>query len=102
MPEEVKKRSNHIKRIRFKSDDNAVIWISKETAPELNSYRKDYLGLLQNESFDGCGVLINRDVSLGLGDKCYVFLGDMGPYLAVLRRKKKIDEHIFTLGFEYL
>lgn len=84
--------------VRFQPDPLTIAVISLEE----KLFKPAIVGLVLNESFGGCSILINHDDGL---KKDKVFAIKVGQ-LAVLRAKviwnKNLEESIYKVGFKFV
>ena len=85
-------------KVRFKPDENTMAFIAYDTDGEEHSI----IALVDNESFEGAGLVINQDFPLEVGDNCILKVGDLASMRAELRWKKQLEGKIYRLGFHYL
>lgn len=88
---------NKRKQVRFHPDDNQTAWLSLD----INTFSKDYVCLIDQESYDGCKLILNRKVPIEAGDCCLVKVGAILPILAEVRWLKELPGNILTIGLEF-
>lgn len=63
-------------------------------------------GLLADKSHAGCSLAVisehERETALSVGDECRIKAGPLSPMRATVRWRKKWDEGLVKIGFEFL
>ena len=83
--------------IRFKSDPNTIAWISTK-----QYFEPQFVSLVENEAYKGCGLLTNQDTGIKVGDICHVAVGEMAPMKAEVRWVHALALGVFRIGLCYL
>ena len=83
---------------RFTPEENTVAWLSIDPS----SFQKDMIALVDSESHSGCGITLNKDLSLEVGFRCMVKVGELSPMKAEVRWVKNFDNSLYRLGLHYL
>jgi hypothetical protein len=78
------------KHIRFNPDLGDVAWIEGKTP-----------GLIVNESFTGCSLIVLSSVDIEKGDTVRVQVGKLKAMESEVRWVKKIDRDIVRIGLLY-
>lgn len=86
--------------IRFKPDENTLVYIKKLGDSESSNI--DSIGLVYSEASKGFGCLTLKDNVPKQGEDCLVKVGDLPARKAKVAYSIAIDEDSFKLGFEYL
>ena len=94
--------SNHNKRknIRYVSEVNELVGMMR--GQDESDFREEIVGILVDESFKGCSVVIHCSHQLAAGEKMIVRAGKLSPLPAEVRWSKDIDEKVCKVGLEYL
>ena len=87
---------NPRREIRFFPDPNSLARIS--TNPDAASFEPDIVGLVSNESYSGCNLIVLAGNSLSVGSRCKAAIANLDPVDAEVRWIKEIDEGVLRLG----
>jgi hypothetical protein len=90
----VNKRQN----IRFKVNPSLYAWISFNNV----EFSQDCVALIDADSYKGCGLIVNYDLGLKVGDICFVKVGHLPPVKAEVRNITDRGSGILVLGMLYL
>lgn len=82
---------------RFKPDPLTVAYLSLKATGT-----GQLVGLILNESFTGCAVLINTEERFKLDQKVFVKVGNLHAMAAQIIWSTQLDENIFKIGLRYL
>lgn len=92
-----KKMVNKRKHIRFKPDENTLLRANFKTGSG-----KQFIGLVFNEAYSGCGAAMLPSEEIKNGVECVIKCGEMGLMDAKVRWIKIVDEDLIKVGFEYI
>ncbi|MBT3235586.1 MAG: hypothetical protein HN353_06525 [Bdellovibrionales bacterium] len=90
----VNKREN----IRFKVNPSLFAWISFNNI----EFSEDCVALIDADSYKGCGLIINYDLGLSVGDVSFVKVGHLPPVKAEVRNVTDLGRGVFLIGMQYL
>ncbi len=95
-----RKTKKLIKRpTRFIPDPMTVALIDYELGAEFNPFSA---GIVDNESYGGCAVVLSTNNQIYSGQKIKVKVGHLEPMMANVVWVKKVKEKIFRIGIKYL
>lgn len=93
--------SRSLKRpIRFTPDPLTIAVLFSENSPP--SETLSIVGLVLNESFGGCAILINHDGGLKKDLKLKIKVGQLSPMRANVIWVKNLEESIYKVGLKFL
>ena len=84
--------------VRFDPDDNAITRI----AYEVDGERVQKTGLLYDESYSGCSIILTGKIDLSEGQSLYIKPGKLEVTEAEVRRIEQLDDKITKLGILYI
>ena len=85
-----KKSEPNRKHIRFNPDLGDVAWIDGQVP-----------GLIVNESYTGCSLIVLNTLKVEKGDQVQVQVGKLNAMKAEVRWVKKVDRDIIRIGLLY-
>ena len=97
VPAPVEKNTKIPRATRFKPDPLAVAYMSLK-----NTSLNPVVGLILNESFTGCAILVSTEDRFNLNQKVFVKVGNLHAMAAEIMWSTQLDENIFKLGLKYL
>ena len=92
----------HRKTVRFRSDPNTIGWVSLDANTNADDFTADSVCLVDDESFDGCCIVLNRDLDLNVGLVLMIAIGEMRPVKSEVRWIRRCDEDIFKVGLQHI
>ncbi len=95
MPKTIFKRGP----IRFKPDPMTVALIDFNNSKD---FTPQSVGIVVNESYTGCAVVIAFDRDLKKGDKIKIKVGQLAEMKASIVWVKNFEENIFKVGVHFL
>lgn len=84
---------------RFAPSKNTLAGVGFQDDPK--DYHPDLVGLVYEEAYKGCGIIMIKDPRLIVGATCVVECGELAPTLSTIRWIKDLDEHSIKVGMEY-
>lgn len=94
-----KKEVKPRKSLRYKPDPKTVAYldfkVSKNFAPQ-------FAGLVINESFSGCALIIITDLPIKKGAKLKIKVGELAMMKAKVAWVRILEENILKLGVNFL
>lgn len=85
--------------IRYKPDPMTIAHIDFENAKE---FKPSCVGIVINESYSGCSVVISTDIEIKRGDKVKIKIGELSAMKANVAWVKELEENIYKLGIQLL
>lgn len=85
--------------VRFTPDPLTIAALSLNTD---RVFRPALVGLVLNESFGGCSILINHDDVLKNGQPITVKVGHLGLMTAKIVWVKHLEESIYKIGLKFI
>ncbi len=85
--------------VRFKSEPMTLGYIDLVAK---NSFKPQYVGIVLNESFTGCALILAIDDELKLKQQIKIKIGNLDPAKASISWIKVIDENILKIGLKLL
>lgn len=85
-------------KLRFHSDDYQFAKIDINLCGE---FLPHFAGLVLNESFDGCCLILLKNQSLEKGQQCRVQFNALPMLLAEVMWVKEIDTDVVKIGLRY-
>lgn len=92
--------SNARRHIRLKPDTSTYAGIDTRTKGQ--PFVPEFIGLVYEESTQGCGMIFIGTDKLRVGDICRIQIGTKEPIEAELRWRREIDRDVIRTGFLYL
>ncbi len=87
------------KYLRFDADKNTLAGIS--FGKKVKDFTPEIIGLVFNEAYRGCGVIIVYNDKLEKNMECIVQCGRLDPVLAKIAWINRLDTNTLKLGIEY-
>jgi len=94
-PSDMQKRT----RIRFAPDPSTLAYV--DFVPESPAFKGEHVGLVCNESFSGCGIIVLKGEVFNVGQKVKVKVGILDPVPAKVQWITEVDNQVSRIGFEY-
>lgn len=89
-----------IKRsVRFKSEPMTLGYLDLETT---NSFNPQLIGIVLNESFTGCALILAIDDELKVKQQIKIKVGNLDPIKASVSWFKILDENILKVGLKFI
>lgn len=88
---EPKRRPNQRKFIRFKPDEGTAALVDQIS-----------WGLVVDEAFGGCGLVMLGREKYQPGDLCQIQIGEIGPLRARVAWRLKVSDDVIKIGLEFL
>jgi hypothetical protein len=102
--EDLPKKKTSRKHTRFAPDAGAIARI--DFTEESLAFRPTVVGLVIEESYNGCGLVIVNDGNiqrkLQVKDRVQVQVGKLDPCFAEVRWRAELDAKVIRLGLMYL
>ena len=99
-PSKTAAKSNDTTRgIRFTPDAHTLALLDVNGGPE---FKPTLYGLVLNESYQGCGLVILKEERIRAGAKLRVQVGKLAPMQAEVRWHKEVDDQVVKVGLFYL
>jgi hypothetical protein len=86
-----RKAESNRKHIRFNPDMGDIAWINGKTP-----------GLIVNESYTGCSLIVLSPAEVEKGDVVQVQVGKLKTMESEVRWVKKIDSYVVRIGLLYM
>ncbi len=87
--------------VRFEPDPESYVLI--DTVYNFNHFSATLTGLMYNESYRGCALIILKDQLLEIDTECWVKLVNLqNPIKAVVRWREDFDIGVSKVGLQYL
>lgn len=67
-----------------------------------NIFNPNTVGLIVDEAYGGCSIILVTTTKLKIGDICKIQLGGFSPLKAELKHISQLDTNILKLGFQFL
>lgn len=100
--EAAKKMIRKRNSVRYPGDPAAVAYIDTGRNKNKSNFKHNYIGIVSEESYRGCGLIMILDESLITGDQCQVKIGN-GPILkAEVRWRMELDAKVMRIGLMYV
>ncbi len=99
-----KKKSAREKRtsVRFKPDEQTIASLDLENLAKSQPFRPTIAGLVTQESYRGCALVVVMSRDMQIGDRLRVRIGP-GPVLAAeVRWRTELDPQVMRIGVMYL
>lgn len=98
-------RSEQRRYLRFTPEDVGVAMIHfTDRAPDDIQFDPDTAGLVMEEAYAGCGLVVPGEAGQGNlreGTPCLIRINKIGPIQAEVRWVKTLDEGVAKIGIEY-
>lgn len=94
------KKTSKRRYIRFTSEETVVAEISLND--RLRPFTPDLCGLVFNESYTGCGLVLLQTDLLQVGTPCVVRVGKLPPLRAQVAWRIQADPQVVKIGVSYL
>ena len=88
------------KNIRHAPDPGTFAQIDMST--KTPTFRPEYLGLVVEESYTGCGLVVVDMPKLKKGVKIRIQVGSVHPLKAEVKWRNDLDEQVARVGVQYL
>jgi hypothetical protein len=88
------------KSIRFKPDPLTVALL--DLKPKAQTFNPSLVGLVINESYSGCAILLATDLKLKKETKVNIKVGNLSPLKAEIVWLKTLEENIHKVGIRLL
>jgi hypothetical protein len=88
------------KHIRFSAAPNTSAQIGFQD--DLGNFQPEHLGLVMNESYQGCAVAFLAHADIYAGRTCIVACGSLDPMKARIVRVQPLGSDVISVAFEYL
>lgn len=85
--------------IRFEADPMTLGYIDLEGSKEFDPH---LVGIVVNESYAGCSLVLVSDIELKLKQKINIKVGALDPIRANIAWLKHLEENIYKVGIKYL
>lgn len=85
--------------IRFKPDPLTVALIDHNNSKE---FSPQHVGLVINESYTGCAIILAADLEFKKGAKIKIKVGQLSEMKANIVWVKNLEENIYKLGIQFL
>jgi len=87
--------------VRFEPDSESYVLI--DTDYKLNHFSAKLTGLMYNESYRGCALIILKDQFLEIDSECWVRPANLqNPIRAIVRWREDFDIGVSKIGLQYL
>ena len=84
------------KSIRFKPDPLTVALI--DLKPKSAGFNPSLVGIVINESYTGCAIVVASDLKLKKGTKLKIKVGNLSPLKGEIVWLKTLEENIHKVG----
>ncbi|MCK6597738.1 MAG: hypothetical protein L6Q37_05190 [Bdellovibrionaceae bacterium] len=88
------------KFLRFQPDENTLALIDLKFSTK--EFKPSISGLILNESYSGCAIVVASDVILKLGSKVKIKIGNLHVMKAEVVWAKILEENIQKIGIKLL
>lgn len=88
--------------IRFAADPGQIAEIDLFPQRPQGEFQPNAVGLILDESFKGCGLVILQTEKLQVGEKVKIKVGKLHPLKAQVRWRAQIDPRVLKIGLEFL
>jgi len=86
--------------IRFPADAETLAQLSFQD--ELKDFRPERIGLVVNESYQGCAAVFRAHTDIQAGRTCIIACGAFEPMKARIVRIRPLDSDVISVAFEYV
>ena len=95
-------KENQIRReTRFKPESGVYAFV--DARPNARKFMPNYAGLVINQSYKGCSIVVIPEATPELGSLIKVKLGPLAPILAEIRWFEKLDKDgVYKLGLLFM
>lgn len=95
----VSRRASNPKSMRFRPGLGSYATIGE--LDETGEFQMHAIGLILNESFGGCGLVVIEAEFFEMGKFCFVQIPPVGPLKAEIVWIKKLDSDVQKIGFRF-
>ncbi len=92
------RRKTKKRSVRFPPDPGTLAVVTISTSDEVP---RALFGLVLNESFTGCAVVLMTNLVVKEDMKCKCRIGELGEVKATVRWAKMLDQELVKVGLEY-
>lgn len=86
------------KPVRFKPQKGVYAFVDPKPKLGVKKFSPKYAGLVLNQSFRGCALVIAHEKMPPVGDLIRVKLGPLEPLFGEVRWAQMIDQNVFKIG----
>lgn len=95
--------SQPAKRISVRFDPDPESYVLIDSAPNTGSFQTMLTGLMYNESYRGCAIIILRDQVLEIDSECLIKPATLqNPIRAIVRWREDFEIGVSKVGLQYL
>lgn len=85
--------------IRFKAEDTDFSLV--EVSPFKSEFTPNFVGLIINESYSGCALVVKTTINLNPGQEVKVKVGKLPELTGKIAWVKPIEENLSKIGIQY-
>jgi hypothetical protein len=89
------------RRLRFEADEGSVAWIDTRRSSASEEFFRQYPGVIINESFEGCALLLSPNSYYIKGKMVWALVGALSPVQAEIMWVKPLAEDAVKIGLKY-
>ena len=93
------KPNESFRGVRFPPDPKTLAQLDVEGSAE---FKPSLYGLVLNESYQGCALILLKDERISAGAPLRVQVGQLAPMRAEVRWHKELDDQVVKIGLFYL
>ncbi len=95
--------TNAAKRLSVRFEPDAESYVLIDTHYNFNKFSPKLTGLIYNESYRGCAIIILKDQTLEIDTECWVKPANLNtPIKAIIRWREDFDMGVSKVGLQFL